>query len=230
MFLFENHNFAFLHINKTGGTSTTVFLKEAFDESPKIIGLGWNYGAEEPKIHEPLSYKIERFTSLGIDFRGIKFLTTIRNPYERWVSLYTASQRNVIERVKKVIYERAYLATQWPFDRWFEEYVRGPARNDHEHRSLSQYIFVQGEYVSNLYVPNNLHIIKLEDLKEKLPEFIRYELGIETDLIVPEKNVTNYLREKESIMDYYPDHLRKLVYQEEKYIIDKYYPEFKYEG
>jgi hypothetical protein len=225
MLYWPEYNFAYLHINKTGGTTTRHFLEEVIDSSPEIIDLV--PGKYHDRIHEPLSYKLKRFELMGIDHNKLKILTTIRNPYDRWVSLYVSTRRNVIEKRKKVFYERAVLAMNWPFNRWFEEYVYGTAYNDHEHGPQTRYIFIKGFYVLDPFVPNNLHIIKLEDLDKELPKFLKSEFNLETDLKIPKKNVSNKYRDK-PVMGYYTEDLKRLVYREEKWIIDNYYPEFIY--
>jgi hypothetical protein len=228
MLLFEDYNFAYLHINKTGGSTTKRFLKDVLGENFIHIGLGRRPNMDMPKVHEFLISKIKRFNIMGVDYRNLKILTTIRNPYDRWVSLYTAAVRNVKEG-RPNLEARAVYAVENSFDIWLDKYIlRGPLAGNEQHSPQTNYLFAEDFYVNKPFVPNNLTVIRLEDLTTDLPQYISKELGITTDLEIPHKNKSSYVREKKNTMDYYPDHLRKLVYNLDKYIIDKYYPEFKY--
>ena len=222
MKLFKDYNFAFFHINKTAGTSAKKFLTEVLGSDSYRVGLLLN-NKNRPRVHETLTYKIERLQQMGIDYTELKILANIRNPYERWVSLYTSLERNFFENPK--ISDFAVLARYLPFDCWFEEYILHSIQP--QHWSQTRYLFIESPLVFRPHIPSNVYIIKSEDVDEELPKFMEKELGIKTDLQVPHNNVSNDFREKDT-MDYYPDHLRKLIYQEEKYIIDNYYPEFKY--
>ncbi len=226
MLLFDRHNFAYLHINKTGGSTTKDYLREVIPEEPRVIGLGFRPSGL-PKVHELIGHKKQK---LGDRFDELKILTTIRNPYDRWVSLYTASLRNWKEKRRNHMSQRAYAAAEMPFDKWLIEFAFSEVGyRDPQHAPLTKFLFMTSHYVDRPFIPTNLNIIRLEDINDALPSFLKEELGIETDIEIPHRNLSNYVRDKKNTMDYYPDSLRKLIYQTDKYVIDKYYPEFKYE-
>jgi len=224
MLLFEDYNFAFLHINKTGGTSIKAFLEIVIPQEPVLVGLNNRGGI--PTTHEHITKKVERLEIMGVNYRDLKILTIIRNPYKRWVSLYYA-RRRPISRPPNAIRKAALTMS---FEEWLSEFV---LKTYQQIRRATfgpevDYLFMTSSLVLEPYIPSNLYIIRLEDLNIALPKFLKNELGVETDVEIPHKNVSNYLRDKDT-MDYYPDHLKRQVYQLDKYIIDKYYPEFRYE-
>jgi len=221
MLLFKEYNFAYLHINKTGGSTTKDYLREVLGGDPEVIGLGYRPSGL-PRVHEVITDKKQK---LGGKFDELKILTTIRNPYDRWVSLYTAALRNFKEKRRNHLSRRAFAAAELPFDKWL---IESAFKEDGAQKlPITRFIFMESFYVDRPFIPNNLHIIRLEDINEALPQFLKDELGVDTDIEIPHKNRSNYVREKKNTMDYYPDYLRKLIYQTDKYIIDKYYPEFK---
>jgi len=240
MLFFEDYNFAYFHVNKTAGTTIKAFLRQVLKGPVQEIGWlshsSWKPGnlTERPAkldfIHEHLGNKIRRFKELGIDFDSLTILTTIRNPYDRWVSLYTVDLRNITEKRIKVGL-RAVYAEQFSFDVWLEDYVLKGVLPDRsaQQDSQSAYLLIENPLGLTAHIPNNVNIIRAEDVDIELPKFLEKELGIKTDLQLPRKNVSNHMRDKDT-MGYYPEHLRKIVYDLDKYIIDKYYPEFKYEG
>ena len=65
MLLFEDYNFAFLHINKAAGTSVKEFLTEVLGSNHRKIGLELN-NDNLPKTHEVLAYKIKRLQQINV--------------------------------------------------------------------------------------------------------------------------------------------------------------------
>jgi len=83
--------------------------------------------------------------------------------------------------------------------------------------SLTEFLFVGPR------IPPNVHIVRLEEVDVGIKSFLK-QIGIETELSMPHKNKSKH----DYFMNYYNDYTRELVYKHDKYIIDVFYPEFKY--
>jgi len=215
MLLFKDYNFAYLHINKTGGSSVKAFLKEVLGEDKaEVIGNQYNVVGDHPRVHETLYDKIE---VLGPLFNTLNIVTTIRNPYARWVSLYSARRRNYREKGKTGNHILETLNRT--FEEWLVERVINNINPNVLNFSLTRFLFVDN------IIPSNVHMIKLEEVEAGIKNFL-CRIGIETDETMPHENISNH----GYFMDYYGDYTKELVYTYDKYIIDMFYPEFKYGG
>jgi len=215
MLLFEDYNFGFLHINKTAGTSSKEFLRTILGKEDAIIGF-IPRGDGDPRLHEPLAHKV---IALGHkEFNSLKVLTNIRNPYARWVSLYNARRRNYFERGKDGPHIQE--AVHYEFRDWLIGCVLNRINTPPLNCSLTQYVFV-----NNIF-PSNLFVAKVENLEYDTKTFLKSQLNIEAELIMPHKNKSKRVH----FMDYYiDDYIKEAVYKHDKRIIDVFYPEFKYE-
>jgi hypothetical protein len=184
--LYEDYDLAFYHINKTGGTSVNKFLMS-------LLGVPKNIN--KTYLHEPLKFKIER---LGKKFEELTVFTTIRNPYARFVSLYTF--RNGLYRNKSGQKEKRDLS----FRDWLAEEPE----------------FAITECLSP--VPDNLTIIKLENIELELKKFLTKVLGREISGEIPHIKQTKHA----PYTEYYDDDLKRLVYNREKWVFDNYYGGF----
>jgi hypothetical protein len=105
MYFSKKHRFAFMHINKTGGRSLTEYLTKTIPDF-KLTGLGHR------AVHKPY-YWLKSRNILPADFR---LVTIIRNPRERYESLY---------RYRKMKYNKGMLDEQnreaagLEFNEWF---------------------------------------------------------------------------------------------------------------
>jgi len=200
-------------MNKTGGSSTKDFLREVLgEESGEVVGLLYNVKKKRRRVHEALHDK-RFFLGYGY-FNSLKILTTIRNPYARLVSLYHARHRNYYEGGEEGINVLETLDKS--FNDWIRRCVIGKV--EILNSSLSTYLFVDN------IIPPNVHMVRLENLEAGIKEFLKTHIGIETDLTMPHKNISKH----GYFMDYYEDETREMVYKYDKYIIDVFYPEFKY--
>lgn len=212
MLLFKEYNFAYLHINKTGGTSVKDFLKKVLGEdSAERVGLFYNEKEDHPRIHEPLAYKV---SALGPKYDSLDIITTVRNPYARWVSLYTARQRNYYEKGQRASHITETIGLT--FEEWLLKFVINNINPHVLNLSLTNYLFVDH------IIPPNVHIIKLEEVEMGIKKFLS-GIGVETDETMFHKNKSKH----GYFMNYYTDYTKGLIYKHDKYIIDRYYPEFK---
>jgi len=205
MIYFEDYNFAFLHINKTGGTSVKNIFKNHWGEDNwTVIG---NIAADgQPKLHEPLDYKMNL---LGNKFNDLKVLTTIRNPYARWVSLYYFRQQGY--ELGELVHNNA---TARPFKIWLRElFSYPPLAAVPENFSITRFL-------NNGNLPSNLIILKLEDMTQKLPQLLEKEFNIHIDS-VPHENKTK--KSSKLFMDHYDKALLQIVYDKDKWLFDKFY-------
>lgn len=216
MLYFKDYNFAFLHINKAGGSTVVKFLEEVLTGPVEQIALQPEPGTTY--VHEYLAAKKAKLTEMSVDFDALKILTTVRNPYERWISLYTSALRNFKENRAGKVNLRELKATSMPFHVWLEHYVF-PDKTV-QHGPQVNYLFIDG------IVPKNLKIIRLEDLDVEFPRYLNSKLGFNAEVMPPRKNISNYMRDR-GTMDYYTQDLKKIVYRLDKWLIDTYYPEVK---
>jgi len=213
MLLFRDYNFAFFHINKTGGSSVKTFLREVLgEENAQVIGKQYNVVGDHPRVHELLRDKLD---VLGPMSETLKIVTTIRNPYARWVSLYTARRRNYYE--KDHVGQHILETIDRTFDEWLMECIINALNPFVLNCSLTQFLFVVDR------IPPNVYMVRLEEVEAGIKSFLK-QMGIETELSMPHKNVSKHAY----FMDYYNDYTKELVYKHDKYIIDVFYPEFKY--
>ncbi len=175
MQFFKNDNLAFFHIPKTGGTSFRKFLKRYLGE--------WEW-IHKSTNHEPLSIKKEIMGSKL--FNNISIVTIIRNPVDAVVSFYTALYSPALSAKGKlrshVIKKSPHLKEIYglPFNKFVDWYI-----NSKKIYSYDEYLLIDGK------IPNNLHIIKLETLKEDANKILNEELKFNI-------NVNNIRRINES--------------------------------
>jgi len=213
MLLFNDYGLAFLHINKTGGTSVKNVLKEHFGKNG-FVRIGYPRHNELPVLHEPIDYKMRM---MGTAFNKWAVTTTIRNPYARFVSLYAFRQKQYhLGKIGGGGPDATAHAVGNDFKPWLRDIIFG----DEKWRTVN---FTLTRFLNDGRPPSNLVVFRIEEIGKILPPFLEEKFGIHINS-VPHDNKT----EHKPFMDYYDSELRHFIYQQEKYIIDKYYPEFKY--
>lgn len=170
---FKKHNLAFFHIPKTGGTSFRKFLKRYLGEW-EWIGRVTN--------HEPLFIKKDVMSSEL--FNSINIVTIIRNPIAAVVSYYTPLYSTSLSKGGKL---RSHVIKKFPhleeiYGLSFNEFVDWYINSDMIY-SYDEYLLVDGE------IPDNVHIIKLETLKEDVNKILNEELKLNVNVnTIPRSN------------------------------------------
>jgi hypothetical protein len=201
MIIIDKFELAYLHINKTAGTSIRKFLEDLAGPS-QMKQMGPTHGPLAPNL---------RF--MGQRFYDYKILVSIRNPRARLISIYL---------FRKTRYEEGdqtpptIAAHELPFKQWFLEVVRDSDRLTD--LSITDSVLVGGD------LPKNVHIVAVETLEKDLLRFCRDILEVKTNIQVPHLNKTNFVRDHYT--KYFDKELTKAVYEWDQWVIDEYYPWF----
>jgi hypothetical protein len=183
MLYFKKNKLAFFHIAKTGGTSFRDFLMR------RLGGKTWYI---KDTNHEPLTSKID---VMGQNlFNKIHIVTLIRNPFDVVVSYYDSIYSPSCSKNGKL---KPLVAKKYPFlldvyGRPFGEFVDWYIENE---KSYADYLLVGGK------IPNNVYIIKLENLKEDAHRVLNTKLKLNLNVNqIPRLNTS---KRKKPIMGYY---------------------------
>lgn len=197
MLVLDEFKVAYLHINKTAGTSLRAYLTDL--AGGKVNQMG--------PTHGPLS-AYERL--LGGRFTDYKILVSIRNPLARLYSIYLFRKSRYLSGDISTTTEAAFLYT---IKNWFTKVMR-PSQRPTDF-SISNSVLIDG------VLPPNVHIVAVETLGKDMNRFCREFMGIKNPRKLPFLNKTNY--GKDHYTKYYDDHFKELVYNWDKWIIDNYY-------
>ncbi len=189
MIIFPDPKIAFLHIKKTGGTSTKYFLKDLF---PNFVY--YNNKTEHESLQEPIEY----INKLGICLDNYDIISNIRNPYSHIVSLYF-----FYNQASNVSPNR--LSMSFAREHTFEEFVEYWCKSKDIHdRSFGELLTIDGQ------TPKNLTILKLESINDDLSSFLSSK-GLNIDVKLKSVNTSIH----DAPENYFSKNLFHLV--EEKY-------------
>ena len=199
MIIIDKFKMAYLHINKTAGTSIRGYFQEhAGPENVKQMG----------PTHGPLAPNI-RF--MGNRFHDYDILTSIRNPMARVVSMYAFRRKRWSEGDKS---KTTKAAARMSIKKWFAEDVSVSDRLTD--LSITDSILVNGE------LPPNVHTVAVETLQNDMFKFCRNVLKWHKIKPVPHLNKTQFaLQHYNRWMD---DELKQMIYEWDQWVIDEYYP------
>ena len=200
MFIIDKHKLAYLHINKTAGTSIKKFLTD-FAGGPQFV-------REMGPTHGPLAPNI-RF--LGPRFTKYDILVSIRNPFSRLISIYLFRRTRYEAGDQSPTTKIAHDLT---LKEWFLEVVKDSNRLTD--LSITDSVLVGGE------LPENVHIVAVETLRKDMNKFCKDVLKIKDPVTIPHLNRTNFLRDH--YIKYFDDELRHAVYEWDQWVMDEYYP------
>lgn len=170
---YKEINTLFIHIPKTGGT---VFENDLKRKHKQTLYTG-NKNALLPAPYNEISLQHQTYNTLykykencKIDFKNIKILSFVRNPYDRTISDLLWYKLITIKSSKKDIYE--VLKNDYFI------------RTDLDNHNIPQYKFVTDDD-ENL-IPN-IKIFKTEELNEKNMEIQKY-IGCKVNVIKKNAN------------------------------------------
>lgn len=199
MVVIDKFKVAYLHINKTGGTSITGYLTELAGEK-NVKQMGPTHGPLAPNL---------RF--LGNRFNDYNILISIRNPFARVISIYlfrkTRYQDGDISETTRKAYEM-------PLAEWFMEIIKDSDRLTD--LSITESMLVNGE------LPDNVHVIALETINKDMYNFCKNILKLKKFKDVPHLNKTNFY--KNHYTKWLTEELRESIYEWDQWVIDEYYP------
>ena len=199
MLIIDKYKMAYLHINKTAGTSIKAHLTDL--AGPKNV-------RQMGPTHGPLSANLR---ILGNRFYDYNILVSIRNPFARLMSIYLFRRTRFEEGDQSPATQAAYNR---PLKQWFTDVVKKSQRLTD--LSITDSILVDGE------LPPNVNIIAMETLNKDFDRFRDDVLKIRTNKRMPHLNKTNYGREYYT--KYFDNELTQAVYEWDKWVIDEYYP------
>ena len=149
-----------------------------------------------------------------------QIVTTIRNPYDRLVSLYSFRKKRFLSGEHGQAEERLRKAYELGFKDWLlNDLMPHYSAGNPMDQPLSRLLLVDGK------VPQNVIVMKLETLQPEVDLFL-LRLQIRTDLRLPKLNSSG----RRDYMTYYDEELLFTVYEWDRYIFDNYYSETKETG
>jgi len=172
MLIYEKNNFAFLHINKTGGLTIAHILKQIAGDGMSINRTHTTIRGEFNRSH--INYP-------GVNLHKLSIYVNIRNPFDRIVAIYAY-------RIKLQKYESRGIT----FDDYFYNiYMKGTIVNG----PIEELILVKNK------VPRNVNIVKLENIDIEWPLIIRKHFGI-TIGTIPKINSSDHNKPMSYFNDY----------------------------
>lgn len=199
MYVYGHHRIIQIHFNKTGGTSLRSYLESALGEEAHVLHGKHNI------LSDARAYVGE----------GYRLVTTIRNPYDRLVSLQ-AHRRNRYARGERGYAEqRLKAADNLSFEDWVtQDLLPHSAAGGPMDQPLSAVLGDAGEF------DGVLAVLKLEELEMAAPSFVR-DLGISAPTLSQHLNASP----RHHWREYYDDQLLLTVYHWDRPVFDRFYPE-----
>ena len=200
MVIIDKFELAYLHINKTAGTSIKQFLTDLAGSPSELKQMGPTHGPLAPTL---------RF--MGQRFYDYRILVSIRNPRARLLSIYLFRKTRYENGDQTPPTEAAY---KLPFKKWFMEVVKDSDRLTD--LSITDSVLVGGD------LPPNVHIVAVETLDKDIRKFCKDILKIRHNVKMPHLNKTNFA--KDFYTKYFDKELNRAVYEWDQWVIDEYYP------
>ena len=145
MYISTRNNFAFIHINKTGGRSLTKYFSTHLGLDFYCLGLEF--------VHKPIS-------QVGKLAGNRRIISIVRNPYDRYESLYSYRRMKWECGNRARQNEEAYNLS---FQGWFYAMLESDKILDGTQTSFLQPF------------PNNLHIVRMEYMLKDVSDFMGWD-------------------------------------------------------
>ena len=205
----------FLHIQKTGGTSVTRYLKEVLPPplylmSPRLMGGGSRKDLVHipGKGHQTLQELTTILPQYGFDIHTFPMIMAVlRNPYDLIVSHYSYLRRpNNLQVADTPLYELAMNSSFHDFVVSLNERPRSLLSNS------GRFVFLGED------IPSNVRFLKFEKLGIDVKDALT-EIGIETDNEFPWLNKSPHAH----YASYYDRDTEAIVYARNKWIFERGY-------
>lgn len=184
-----NKKFIFIHICKNAGTSLNDYFLPYYDYNQEIK-LQDNFFSEYKKeFHFTIKDICCHFKEKNIDKDEFKFIVSVRNPYERMISIY--NYRNIMMPFKEYVLKGH-----------FKKNSRGG--RDYERMTKTQTFWLKDENDEINW--NNIIIIKVETIEDDLKSCCN-TLNIENN------NLKKLNTSKNLLKNYYDQETKDYVYQ-----------------
>lgn len=165
MIFYSKYNFAFQHVNRTGGMSVKQAIKDLVGEPDK----GSSYIA---RAHRPLSVRLNEVRKEYPDIDKIPIYVNVRNPFDRIVSIYSYMKQT--ERLDSDTFEYFF----------YDIYM---SRNGPAGYSIEFLVTNEGK------MPDNMIPIIFERINKVWPEVIYKHFNIKIRSL-PKVNVSTHRR------------------------------------
>ena len=161
MIISDDPKFIFVHIPRTGGTSTRRALKEYCEP---------HY---DNKALEKWHFKLSQYNEiLNLDLTSYFKWTRVRNPWDRLVSIYSRRKRD--KHFAKKFPECSNLAKEKSFEEWLKVIISRNKEPVEMYEGIYRHIFNQRQYIEN----ENLDFVsRFENINEDFDYFCK-QIGI----------------------------------------------------
>lgn len=193
MVVYEEYKFAFQHVNRCGGTT----VRKAIES---LAGPADSCTTPPGAAHQLMKTRLRKLRSKEVDIDNFSIYANVRNPFHRVVSIYFF--RVLTNRFKEISFKDFFYGYYWEK----KTVASGP---------IHPMILVDEK------VPDNLKIIKVEELNTFWPDIILRHFGKGVEL--------NNLNQSDhnDPMSYYDKEMKSLVKQADWWVIENFYPELK---
>jgi hypothetical protein len=201
MYIFPRHRITQVHFNKTGGTSLRSYLESAVGEP----------AAMEHGKHNTMAEALERYGGRHI------LVTTVRNPYDRLVSLHAHRRKRYRRGERGASEPRLKAANDLSFREWIhQDLLPHAAAGSAMDQPLSK--LLAADRTPDAAPPT---VLKLEELSVAAPAFL-------SGLSLPAPALTQRLNTspRGPLGEYLESDLQALIYEWDRDVFDAYYPDF----
>ena len=197
MIFYKKYNFAFQHINRTGGSSVKRAIRTLVGKSDE---------GSNPLInaHRTMASRLDRIRLLHpeIDIDNLSMYTNVRSPFARIVSIYSTRKRRDV-----------YLGRSF---KWFfyNVYMRSTTIPN---AAIDRFILNRKGKA-----PRNLTIVRFEEIKRVWPDIIYRHFGKRIDKF-PHVTPSDH----DIPMSYFDKDMIKKVLRKEDWVVRNYYPRLR---
>lgn len=199
MYLFERSRVLQVHFNKTAGTSLRACLESAFGEQSQMV-------------HGKHNSVREAFKIFGDSWH---FVTTIRNPYERLVSLQAHRKKRFLEGERGLSTGRLKNAHDLTFKDWlYHDLLPSYRKGVDMDQPLSKLLSISQPALEKIA------LIKVENFSAEMTLFLK-KFKIECSVPNMCLNTSPHLYWRQ----YYDEEALRIVFEWDRWVFECFYPE-----